>query len=334
MRLLLIAVVAAAALWSGYWWFGSRAVETGLRGWLDGRADVGWTVSYGSVHTRGFPNRFDTTIDELELANPAEGFAWSAPLFQILRLSYRPNHVIVVWPEEQTFETPDGHPVTVTAGQARASLVLRPGVDLDLDRATAVFEDIRLESSAGWSAEAAEGTFAVRASEEAEHDLKLGMEVRGIRPESALWGFPARGGADLKIPASVKLDADLGFDSAWNRHAMEHRRPVLTAVSLKTARAAWGDLELRATGDLTVDAAGSASGNLTVEVRNWQEILRIAVAGGLIPEDVTSVLEAGAGLLGGFSAESETLEVPLTFRSGYVSVGLFPLGRLGPLLPE
>ncbi len=326
MRLLLIAVVAAAALWSGYWWFGSRAVEIGLRGWLDSRPAAGWVANYASIRTQGFPNRFDTTIEGLELADPARGIAWSTPLFQILRLSYRPNHVIAVWPDEQIFSTSEGR-VTVRTSQARASLVFKPGLDLELDRATAVFENIRLESSTGWTAEAAEGRFAFHALEAeqyAQHAVKLGIEAKGIHLVSAA--------AAPEDPVFVKLDTELDFDSAWNRHTMEARPPALTALRLNLLQAVWGKLEFRAAGDLTVDAAGLASGNITIEAKNWRELLLAAVAAGWIAGSDFSVLETGLGLLAALSGESETLDATLTLRRGQISIGPVPLGTLRPLL--
>jgi hypothetical protein len=73
-------------------------MESALPGWLDARAAEGWIAEYESDAHRGFPNRFDTTITGLDLADPETGVAWSAPFFQILSLSYQPNHVIAVFP--------------------------------------------------------------------------------------------------------------------------------------------------------------------------------------------------------------------------------------------
>ncbi len=330
MRLLLIAVVAAATLWASYWWLGSRAVETGIRGWLDGRADVGWVANHASIRTRGFPNRFDTTINDLQIADPAKGVAWSAPLFQLLRLSYRPNHVIAAWPGEQIITTPEGQ-LTINASRARASLVFKPRADTELDRATAVFEDVRLESSAGWAAEAAESRFAVHAVENVEHAAKLGIEAGEIRLARRGTDRLATAGGRPEALASMKLDAVLTFDSAWNRGNFENRRPNLTAVELNQLNASWGQLELRADGDLTVDTAGLASGSVNLKVTDWQEMLLVAAAEGWLSDSQLSFLETGLGFLAAFSGSSGILEVPLTLRRGNVNIGPIPLGTIGPL---
>jgi len=330
MRFLMIAVVAVAAIWSGYWWFGSRAIESGFRDWLDGRTDVGWVSNYDSVRTRGFPNRFDTTVEGLELADPANGVAWSAPLFQVLRLSYRPNHVIAVWPGEQTFAIPEGR-VTVRTRQARASVVLEPGADMAVDRMTAVFDDIELDSSTGWSAEVTEGRFAAHVSDIEPQAVNLGIEATAVRLAVAgPDGLVSNGGVP-DVPADLKLDAELEFDSVWDRHAIETRYPNLTSIRLDLLNVERGDLELKAAGDLTVDIDGLASGTISVRMGNWRDMLSAASAAGWLSEAQLSVLETGVAFLDRLYGKSGTLEVPLTLRRGRISVGPVPLGTFGAL---
>ena len=330
MRFLLIAVVAASAIWSGYWWFGSRAIESGLRDWLDGRTDVGWVSNYDSVRTRGYPNRFDTTVEGLQLADPSNGVAWSAPLFQILRLSYRPHHLIAVWPGEQTFAVPEGR-VTLRTRQARASVVLEPGADMAVDRVTAVFEDIDLDSSAGWSAEVTEGRFAAHVSDTKPHAVSLGVEATGVRSSVMGSDDPANVGGVPDVPADLKLDAELEFDSVWDRHAIETRYPMLSSIRLDLLNVERGDLKLKAAGDLTVDVDGLASGTVSVRIGDWREMLSAASAAGWLSESQLSVLETGAAFLDRLYGKSGALEVPLTLRRGRISVGPVPLGTLGAL---
>ena len=98
MRALIGVVVVLVTLWSGYWFVGSRGVEAGLAAWIDARRAEGWVAEYSDISTIGYPNRFDTTISDLALADPATGLAWNMPFFQILTLSYTPNHIIAVFP--------------------------------------------------------------------------------------------------------------------------------------------------------------------------------------------------------------------------------------------
>ena len=106
MRNLIILIIAACMLWGGYWFAGSRAVQSGLTGWFSDQQRNGWIVEYSALKTRGFPNRFDTTITDLTLVDPRSGVAWLLPNFQIFALSYKPNHIIAVWPERQSIKLP------------------------------------------------------------------------------------------------------------------------------------------------------------------------------------------------------------------------------------
>jgi hypothetical protein len=96
--------------------------NAGAKAWFADRSAQGWVADYDTIETRGFPSRFDTTINTLELADPRTGWAWSAPFFQVFALSYKPNHIIAVWPNEQTIATPLAR-ANITAEDMRASAV-------------------------------------------------------------------------------------------------------------------------------------------------------------------------------------------------------------------
>ena len=330
MRFLLAIVIAAAAGWSGYWLIGSRGVENGLRDWLDGRAKAGWVANYASVDTRGFPNRLDTTITDLELADPSTGVAWSAPVFQLLRLSYKPNHVIAVWPGEQTVATPLQR-VTIESDKASGSFIFKPGTDFELDRSAIVFNGIRLSSTKGWSSEIAEGLLATRPSAARADAVDIGFELSDLRPASPALAQLAEAGFLPDTVEQLKIDATLTFDAPWDRQAVEARRPAVTEIELNLLQARWGQLDLWAAGDLRVNAAGLASGSITVKARNWREMLQIATASGWIPESFVGTLESGLALLAQLSGSPKTLDAPLTFKNGQVSFGPIPLGSLPPL---
>lgn len=330
MRILLAVVIAAAALWSGYWLIGSRGVENGLRDWLDGRTEAGWVANYTSVQTRGFPSRLDTTITDVELADPATGVAWSVPVFQLLRLSYRPDHVIAVWPGEQTVATPLQR-ISIEAEQARGSFIFKPDTDFELDRSSVVFNGIRLSSTAGWSSDIAEGLLATRPAAARDGAVDIGFQVSDLRPASPALAQLAEAGLLPGIVENLKIDATLTFDAPWDRQAIETRRPAVTEIELNLLQAKWGKLDLWAAGDLSVDAAGRASGSITVKAKNWREMLQIAVASGWIPEGLGETLESGLGLLAQLAGSPRTLDAPLTFKNGQVSFGPIPLGTVPPL---
>ena len=102
MRALAWIVAVLTALWGGYWFVGSSALESAtLRGVDDLRAQ-GNTLDYSDLSLQGFPNRFDMTVTDPVFVSAQNGFGWKAPFVQSFALSYRPNEVIVVFPDSQT----------------------------------------------------------------------------------------------------------------------------------------------------------------------------------------------------------------------------------------
>ena len=97
-RFLTIFIVVVTLGYSAYWWAGSAAQETAWARWMEERRAAGWVADYDALEVKGYPNRFDTRLTGFTIADPRAGWAWSGPVFQVLALSYKPNHIIAVWP--------------------------------------------------------------------------------------------------------------------------------------------------------------------------------------------------------------------------------------------
>jgi len=104
MRKLIFLVVISALLYGGYWFVGRAQIEDRITEALIEADEGPYDVSFGTLRTRGFPSRFDTTVTDFSFNDPATGTAWLAPRFQLFALAYRPNEVIAVFPQEQIFE--------------------------------------------------------------------------------------------------------------------------------------------------------------------------------------------------------------------------------------
>lgn len=326
MRWVIWAIAGLAAVWSGYWFVAAAAKERALVQWFDTRRAEGWLAEHGTIAVAGFPYRFDTRLPEVMLADPETGVAWEIPELQILALAYQPNHVIAFWPDRQSFASPRER-VEMSTEAMEASLVLRPGTALELDRATVTLDAVALESDAGWRAGLADGLVAIRRVEgrEATYDiafdatdtvlpgpLKARLDPSGLLPEAV---------------GTLRLSMTTGFATPLDRRVIEDRRPPITGIRLDDLNAVWGRLELRAAGELRADADGFPEGEITVKARNWREMLQIGVEAGFYGENLARVLEGGLEFLAGLSGHPDTIDAPLTFRGGRVSFG--PIG-LGP----
>lgn len=168
MRLMLAAILVAAAAWSAFWWFGARSEAAGIRAWFDARTGA----NYQSVATRGFPNRFDTTVTGPVLRFGAA--AWSAPFVQTLRLSYRSAQYILAIADTQTVDLGPER-LSVRTASSRASAVWEGTA---LDRITLVVDAPTLRADTGWSAAAERLLFATR--RHADGGIETGLTIDGL----------------------------------------------------------------------------------------------------------------------------------------------------------
>ncbi|GGE59370.1 DUF2125 domain-containing protein [Actibacterium pelagium] len=324
MRALISLTTIAAVLYSGYWFVGSQGVKEGMTTWLDDRRDEGWVADYDDIRVVGFPNRFDATLTQLNLADPDTGLAWSAPFFQLFALSYKPNHLIATWPEQHSISTPN-QKITLRSDKSQASLVLQPDTNLALDRMTMVLDGFVMRSDMGWQVRLPAATVATETREGRENWHRIGLSSENALLSSELLAMLGAQGLPETFQ-TLKLDADVGFTDPWDINALQNRRPQPTGIDLRLLKATWGELDLQAAGELKIDEAGFATGEIEVRATNWKQMVELAVSTGAVAKEVGDGMIQGLSLLAGLGRDPDTLEVPLTFRRGRINLGPIPLG--------
>ena len=325
MGRLIVLVLMVAGVWMGAWAIGSVIYDKQLRGWIDARRGEGWAADVAALEVKGFPNRFDTTVTDLRLADPVTGIAWTAPFVQFLSLAYAPHQVIAVLPETHVFSTPL-QTMTITHDTARGSLFLEPKSSLPLDRAVIVIEDLAVSSTLGWDIAMTEGRFAAERVAATEDTYRLGTEITGLAPSLRTRALLDPAGVLPDTIETMRLDATLRFTAPWDRRAIEALRPQLTAIDLDDLSARWGQITFRAAGDLAVDASGVPTGRITVKAVEWRKLLEMAVGTGLVAETFRPALERALGLMASLEGNPDTLDAPLTFEKGFIALGPIPLG--------
>ena len=86
-------------------------------------------------------------------------------------------------------------------------------------------------------------------------------------------------------------------------------------------------MALDAAGSLTVDPKGTPEGRITIRATNWRDMVAVARASGSLPEGIADTLERGLEILAGLTGNPRTIDAPLSFQNGFVSLGPIPLGR-------
>ncbi|MFN4101017.1 MAG: DUF2125 domain-containing protein [Pararhodobacter sp.] len=316
--LTLLAVLATLG-WGGYWFAGSRALDRAVTSAL--ARDP--AISAESHVIRGFPNRFDLTLDQPRVALP--GGEWSAPFVQFFALTYRLNHLIAVFAQDQALRI-NGVEALLHAEDLRASVVMEPGLDLPLDRVSLVGRDVVLTLN-GDLHRMERLRLASRRLDATTHEIVALAEA--VFPAPALMDAldPQRDGPrrfDL-----LRMDSELAFDRPLDRHLFDGPQPRLTGIALTGGRAAWEGVEIALSGRLTPDRAGALSGEMNAAVTGWRVLLEVLRTSGSVDDQFHALL---AQTMETMAAGDEVLEIPLSVVAGEVRLGPLALGLLPRVL--
>lgn len=325
MKKLLIAIIGAALLWSGYWFWQASQQRNAFERWFEDRHAAGWAADYSALEITGFPNRIDTTLTAPRLGDPASGLVWEAPFFQILRLSYNPGHVIMVWPEVQRFATPETE-VTLRADDLKASLRMADLVQWVPERLVIAGQGVDVVSEGGvqFAAETAQLSAERMAAREDQYRVAFdASDVSGVIPN---WIEVTSTEDENPVLDLLRASAVVTFDRPLNRSAIEAGRPQIAALDLTIAEAEWSGLELAMAGELLVDGMGVPTGRLTLKVRNWRDMLAQEAEAGRISATAMGQIEFTLNLISTLSGNPETLDLPFDFAEGKVWLGPLSLG--------
>ena len=320
MRGLAILALVLTLGWCGYWFVGARALDRGIGSALTRVSQV----SAASHRILGFPNRFDVTFDAPRVV--ADGVDWSAPFVQIFALSYRLNHVIAVFANDQALRI-RGQDFTLHSADLRASVVMEAGLDLPLDRVSLVGEALEL-STDGQTHRA--GALRAASRRIAPQDHELAIEVEALFPDAALLRrldpqelWPRRFDR-LRLSAVARTDRPL------DRHLVDGAPPRLQTLTLTGARVAWEGIDITATGALEPGPRGLLSGEVSVVITGWQALLAQARAAGALTgtEDPMTALVLNSLATPG---NPDRVEAAFALVDGEIWLGPLSLGRVPAL---
>ena len=128
MRALLVIIFSATLIWSAYWTIGAQRTKAGFNTWLTEKNDAEFYIRVEDISLRGFPNRFDVTMNPIWIEAGQWGFSWRGAFLQILRLSYDRDHTIFVFPERHELKL-DDRDITIFSDRMRGSSVSLEGGD-------------------------------------------------------------------------------------------------------------------------------------------------------------------------------------------------------------
>jgi hypothetical protein len=325
MKRVIWSVVALALIWSAWWGLAALSLQRGVQDWLAERRASGWQAEAESFQLAGFPSRLDLAMEALALADPDRGLAVTFPRLTISSAAWWPGHARLIFPDAPiVFATPGNRTLLQGTG-AVAELNLRPGTSLQVARMGLGSGPWQLGDATDTLLAGSDITLTMVQDNADRTAYAFDASVTAFAPGQALRG-------DLSIPESwpasfdaLRLSMDVRFDRPWDLPAIEGARPQPRRIDLHLAEASWGAILLRASANLDVDAAGNPTGTLSLQARNWREMLAIAESSGSLPPRLRPQVERALSLLASASGNPDAIDVNLTLADGAISLGFLPL---------
>lgn len=326
MRRLVLWLSAAALLWSAWWAVAAFGLQAGLAGWVDARRPEGWQAEAARIDVAGYPWSLKAGLTDVTLSHPARQLAVDAPRLDLQAPAHWPGFVTLDLPDAPLrLTTPAGEAVLRAEG-AEATLRLRPGMALELERLGAQSGPWEITAEAGPLLSAADLQIDARQAGDDPATYHMTLAADALTP-----GAPLRTLLNLPSAWAQSFDVLAGdvlvtFDRPWDRTALNARAPRPREVTLQRAEAIWGPVAIMAEGALSIAPDGIPSGGVTLRIENWEPLLNMAEAAGLLPQSVRAQAELMLRALANMTSGAELLELDLSFADGNMALGGIDLG--------
>ena len=328
MRRLLWLIVILAVIWCTWWMVASAGLQRVVTDWFEDQRNIGWQADVAEVSQHGFPFTLHARVLDISLADPSTGIEVVAPQLDLIAAAYWPGYLTVRLSDAPIeIATPTGR-FTLQTKAAQADLRVYPGVALQVQSIGLVSDAWQVRAADGDIVSADDLVVSMTQDEVSSETFQFDVNATKLTP-----GILVRTLFALPIEWPMAFDAftaDLSvtFDTPWDRKALIENRPQPRAIFIRNADASWGVARMSATGELTIDQSGIPTGDISIVVANWREIIKVAEASGALPSaqrgQVEIMLSAVANLGGG----RDDLDLNLSFQNGDMSLG--PI-RLGPV---
>lgn len=320
-------LVVIAALWCGWWAFAAFGFSSSIQAWFEERRETGWQAEFAEIDTAGFPTEITAKLMDVNLADTKNGLAVRFDQLDVSLRALWPGDIWITTPQSPiTLATPQGQWL-VEIAEGQADLNLHPGSRLELENISFVSAEMRIGDAKGEALMQSGPTTAALVQTDTSTVYDVKFDAQGFVPGRRIRDL-------LRLDANLPQDfetlvalAQITFDDPIDRAALEEQRPQPSAILIDRLDAKWGDMRLLALGEMTRDANGYAEGKITIKAENWQHMLDLAVAGGLLPEQLRPQAESLIASVAAGTGQTNTLDVTLTFADGLTRLGFIPIGR-------
>lgn len=324
-------LLAAAAAWSGLWFYAAQRAETTVAAWIEREGKAGRVYACASRAVSGFPFRIEMRCRQpsAELRVRSEPVTLQAQELLAVAQIYQPDLVIAEVSGPLTIRAGANGDYVADWTLLQASLRGFPRMP---ERLSLVFAEPRLRLLA------APPEASIAAAKRAELHLRQAPAATGSAPAlelvarlatAVLGGVPALAQRPFDAEATGVLR---GFADLSARPLQEQLREWQAAggrFELSGARLQQGDAIAVGRGELGLTVQGRLDGTIQLTMAGLDQVVA-ALFGG--QGRTQAGLLAGLTLLSRAELEGKrALAVPLRFRDGNALLGPLPIGQIGPL---
>ena len=321
MRIIIWTITIIVLSWSAYWMIGAKSIKAELLASVQNINSEDWSIAYSDSVVKGFPYRFDLTINNLEVQNKKNYLTWTLPYFQILSLSYAPKDLILVWPKEQEIKTKT-KTISLISNKMLASIERTNISSYDISKFILEVEGANIKSSEDLVLQSKSIILAISKLKAETSAYKFGLNSTGLLVQSSDQSFYGLIGLLNTNSLSLNINADVYLDTLL-RVTEKKLYPKITKLNLKEISIHSKDLTLTALGDLETDKQGFPEGNIQLKISGWKQFLSI-----INPTDINKKIVESLGFLSILSGNQNDLTLDLKIRERKLFLGPLILGNI------
>ena len=316
--ILALPLLAAAAGYTGYWFYIAGRLPDTVAGWAEVHRAEGYAVHWDSLAIGGFPTSFRATMTGASFAGsralPFE--ARTAVLIGEARpWNLRRWHVTA--PQVSRVEGPH-------EGDAISAAMLDATVAIDRDKAARVTVTAHQIAGSGaasllsiGSADAQVGLPGRPPADHQQEGARMALQLGGVGLPRAV---PSLGATVDRVTLSAVLKG--AIPAGKLRDALAAWRDDGGTVELEQGTLNWGKLAASANGTLALDGTLQPMGALTATIEHHDAVIDAAVAGGTMRAQDANLAKILLGLMVKPGADgNKQLTLPVTLQNRHLYLG-------------
>ena len=321
MRILLWTISFVILSWSAYWVIGAKSIKSELSESIQKFNSGDWSIEYSDAIVRGFPYRFDVTINNLTVKNKKNYLTWTLPYFQILSLSYSPKNLILVWPKEQELKTKT-KTINLTSNKMLASIERTNIRSYDISKFILEVEGAIVKSSQDLVIQSKSLILAIDKLKVETAAYKFGLSSTELSVQPSDHRFYGLVGLFNTNSLNLNINADVFLDTLL-RATKKQGYPKITKLNLKEISINSKDLTLTAMGNLETDIQGSPEGDIQLKISDWKQLLSNIKKTGINKKIIESLR-----IFSILSGNQNNLTLDLTLKERKLLLGPLLLGSI------